>query len=315
MGSRVLSRSFNVEKWNSVAEEDEEENTAANSSHGSEMDVDNQGIERNDDASHHSEAEGEEDATDDSSDVTMVPMADMLNARYGSENAKLFYEEHDLKMVTTKPIRVGEQIWNTYGDLPNAELLRRYGHVDVLPLPNGMMGNPVDAVEINADIVVNVVAQHSALSPELSRDRIDWWLDEGGEDVFAVEPSLELPPEMVSLVRLLLLPLDEWEKARNKGKPPQPKFNLDVLNTVHDVLNQRLKEYLTTIEEDEKQLAGTLSPNKKHATIVRLGEKRILDGALRKVNEMMSSARNGQKKRKGRDEVVNNPLSTKKSRR
>jgi SET domain-containing protein 6 len=88
MGSRILSRSFNVEKWDSG--EDEEENAAANTSRGSEMDVDApQGSEGDESASHHDEAE-EEDGVgiDDSSDIAMVPMADMLNARYGSENVR-----------------------------------------------------------------------------------------------------------------------------------------------------------------------------------------------------------------------------------
>ena len=82
MGSRILSRSFNVEKWNTG--EDEGEGPAENSRHRSEMDVDNQEATRNDDDAPHSEVD--EDDADDSSDIAMVPMADMLNARYGSEN-------------------------------------------------------------------------------------------------------------------------------------------------------------------------------------------------------------------------------------
>jgi len=40
----------------------------------------------------------------------MVPMADMLNARFESENAKLYHEKHHLRMVSTKAIKAGEQI-------------------------------------------------------------------------------------------------------------------------------------------------------------------------------------------------------------
>jgi SET domain-containing protein 6 len=103
-------------------------------------------------------------------------------------------------MITTRPIGAGEQIvmsllflfnihyltltqWNTYGDLPNAELLRRYGHVDVLPLSDGKLGNPGDVVEIRADAVVSAIMQrHSTLSSESSQERIDWWLEEGGDE-------------------------------------------------------------------------------------------------------------------------------------
>ena len=88
MGSRILSRSFNVEKWDTG--EGEDENAAANTSRGSEMDVDApQGSEGDESASHHDEAEEEDGGgIDDSSDIAMVPIADMLNARYGSENVR-----------------------------------------------------------------------------------------------------------------------------------------------------------------------------------------------------------------------------------
>lgn len=73
--------------------------------------------------------------------------------------------------------------WNTYGDLPNAELLRRYGHVDTLLMSDGTIGNPGDVVEIRADIVVSVIVQHRlVLSSESSQERIDWWLEEGGDE-------------------------------------------------------------------------------------------------------------------------------------
>lgn len=96
MGSRILSRSFNVEKWEAEEDENEEANTSANTA-GSAMDVDETpGDEQdaNDGSNAHGEENGDEENSnddddeedEDSSDVSMVPMADMLNARYGSEN-------------------------------------------------------------------------------------------------------------------------------------------------------------------------------------------------------------------------------------
>lgn len=73
--------------------------------------------------------------------------------------------------------------WNTYGDLPNAELLRRYGHVDLLPLLSGGSGNPGDVAEIKADLVVSVMSSiPEAAKGEEAKERIDWWLEEGGEE-------------------------------------------------------------------------------------------------------------------------------------
>lgn len=73
--------------------------------------------------------------------------------------------------------------WNTYGDPPNSELLRKYGHVDLLPLPGGGEGNPADIVEIRADLVVSVITEQTAhLSADSTKKRIDWWLEEGGDE-------------------------------------------------------------------------------------------------------------------------------------
>jgi SET domain-containing protein 6 len=225
MGSRILSRSFHVEEWES--QDEDGENAEADISTGSGMDVDDEqlsvavlasGLQPLD--SHEGDNEDSDDEDqEDSSDIAMVPMADMLNARYGSENvrqlfilllpcslcrcyvqAKLFYEKNELKMISTKPIQAGEQIvsmptyllssssqyilqWNTYGDLPNADLLRRYGHVDLLPLLQGGEGNPGDVVDIRADLIVAVVSQQDSNPPlDSCKVKIDWWLENGGDE-------------------------------------------------------------------------------------------------------------------------------------
>jgi N-lysine methyltransferase SETD6 len=56
-------------------------------------------------------------------------------------------------------------------------LLRRYGHVDQVPLPDGSLGNPADIVEIRADLVVKSITQ------DLGSERVDWWLEQGGDEL------------------------------------------------------------------------------------------------------------------------------------
>jgi SET domain-containing protein 6 len=91
----------------------------------------------------------------------MVPLADLLNADADRNNvsnfavlfatllilinstqARLFQEEECLVMKAIKPIQEGEEIFNDYGEIPRADLLRRYGYVtdnysqyDVIELP------------------------------------------------------------------------------------------------------------------------------------------------------------------------------------
>ncbi|EIN11537.1 SET domain-containing protein [Punctularia strigosozonata HHB-11173 SS5] len=302
MGSRILSRCFTVEKWSGDEDHDaedaqtEEEAEHAEAGDASFVSSDAGGTQsgqNNMDVDEEpaagpvlGDAEDSEDE-DDSGDVAMVPMADMLNARYGSENAKLFYESRDLRMVTTKPIASGEQIWNTYGDPPNSDLLRRYGHVDLLALSDGDgMGNPSDIVEVRADLVLNHVNSKKQ-SHELE-ERIDWWLEEGGDDVFVFTRDAELPSELVSLIRLLILPPTEWTKTRDKGKLPKGKVDdVRILHVVTGALHERLQQYPTSIEDDEALLATALSENKRQAVIVRLAEKHILRKALHHVETLV----------------------------
>ncbi|KAI0339982.1 SET domain-containing protein [Trametopsis cervina] len=288
MGSRILSRSFQVSKWEGETQNDNDEEEdvdapdANKSVDSAAMDVDE--TPEDGDAGGGEDSEGADDdddeSGDDPADVALVPMADMLNARYGSENAKLFYEEQDLKMITTRPIKADEQIWNTYGDPPNSDLLRRYGHVDELPLepPLSGIGNMADNVEVPADLVVKAVAKENTSAYQ---DRIDWWLEEVEDDTFIVFTDCELPADLVSLARLLLQSDAEWQKTLSKSKLPKPSIDGEVLKVAIEVLQRRLAQYPTTIEEDESLLAREdLSVNKRNAIIVRLGEKRILAGTL-----------------------------------
>lgn len=288
MGSRILSRSFVVEKWNGDEDEDDAAGTAGNISMESAMDVDEKDPNQDPDrVGHEEDSEDEDEDEDDPSDVAMVPMADILNARYQTENAKLFYEKDVLKMVSTRPIKSGEQIWNTYGDLPNAELLRRYGHVDILPLPSGGSGNPADVVEIKADLIVSVISSFlEAVKGDQAKERIDWWLEAGGEDIFVLDHDFEVPPAMISFTKLLLLSEKEWEKARKKSTPPKPKLEGALYDILISTIERRFADYPTTLETDRACPTGSLPLNKRQALIVRIGEKDILRGNLQKLKTL-----------------------------
>ncbi|KAF8554242.1 SET domain-containing protein [Imleria badia] len=311
-GSRILSRSFTVTRWtdgDEVEEDkagdsevvgsdaDEIEDPHPNTSIESSMHIDDSHPHPSllEDSREELDPDSEDDEEDDPSDVAMVPMADLLNARWGSENAKLFYEPFVLRMVTTKNIKQGEQIFNTYGDPPNSDLLRRYGHVDLVRLhhspsdtPDRLgdvemkaadtdvetilhLGNPSDVVEIQADLVVHVVQTTSFGSKVKDAPaRIEWWLDEGEDDTFVLslpEPgshfSAMLPPALISLTRLLILSESDFKSARSKGKIPKRKLrmgdgkdNIYVLEILDELLKQREEMYIGgSVEDDERLLS------------------------------------------------------------
>lgn len=105
------------------------------------------GKEEEEEEEEEKEDEEEEEEEEEENDViTMVPMADMLNHKTGFNNARLFHETDSLQMKAIKDIKQGEQIYNTYGDLCNSDLLRKYGFTDEK--------NEFDLVELDGPLVV-----------------------------------------------------------------------------------------------------------------------------------------------------------------
>ncbi|KAG8967720.1 hypothetical protein FRC03_009413 [Tulasnella sp. 419] len=224
----------------------------------------------------------------------MTPMADLLNARYGCNNARLFYEDKKyLRMIATKPIKKGDQIWNTYGDPPNSDLVRRYGHTDYIETPQGL-GNPADVVELSADIITGII------KPPMEKERVDLFLEEGGDDVFAFDAAFDLPDDFLVFIRLLSLNESEWKKAQEKNKLPKPKKDLATLQVAEKAVVKRMEVYPTSLEDDEKINLEGLSFNKRNAVIVRMGEKRILRGVLYNIQQEISrlNIAKGSEKRK-----------------
>ena len=103
----------------------------------------------------------------------MVPFWDMLNHREpAAACVRLDHDEasRSLRMIATRAVREGEEVFNTYGALGDEELLRRYGFV-MRRNPHGG-GAEVDARELLA------AARVAAVSADL---------EEGGDEGDASE--------------------------------------------------------------------------------------------------------------------------------
>lgn len=273
MGSRILSRSFHVKSRKKGLEgktvdmddlddgDDEEESEAEVLEDEGEGDgSDGEADEINNDAQDNdSDSDSDDDDDDDEEeqeqenviDISMTPMADMLNARFESDNARLFYKSQVLEMRATKPISTGEQIFNTYADPPNSDLLRRYGHVDE---PNGS-----DVVELDAKFILTAAISHLSRLLSLPEDavrkdleeRLEWacsslGIDEvfilnylftpakkpphraqpekaSGKELKAAATGGGISEEMIALTRVLTQSRETFEKAKAKGKGPSAR--------------------------------------------------------------------------------------------
>jgi hypothetical protein len=65
-----------------------------------------------------------------------------------------------------------------------------------------------------------------------------------------IDPSLAalgLPPALVSFIRIILFD-SEWDRSKNKGKPPKPRLDLVTLSVMKETLEKRLEDYQTTLQ-------------------------------------------------------------------
>ncbi|KAI0221293.1 N-lysine methyltransferase SETD6 [Lamellibrachia satsuma] len=100
--------------------------------------------------------DNDDDINQQVSPPVMVPMADVLN-HIAKNNAHLNFGKEVLTMVAKVPICRGEEIFNTYGELANFQLLHMYGFAESYP------HNHYDTVEIAMKLVGEVVKRDAAV--------------------------------------------------------------------------------------------------------------------------------------------------------
>ncbi|KAF2218790.1 hypothetical protein BDZ85DRAFT_207380 [Elsinoe ampelina] len=226
----------------------------------------------------------------------MVPMADMLNADADRNNARLFYEEDLVVMRTIKPVKAGEELFNDYGPLPRAELLRRYGYIT----DNYAK---YDVVELSTPFIINAIKSglsqgHGAQLTDEYLAEIEEALEEKDywEDGHIISANTEeededplYPPALQMLIyRLIAAPGSKYAKRPEKIEPnDRAKMNQAYLA----VLQARLQQYGTSVERDQQILQQT-SPQERRkiqAIQVRMGEKILLQRAMDHIAGQTSS--------------------------
>jgi SET domain-containing protein 6 len=244
------------------------------------------------------EEEGDDLISDDGEDekaiLSMIPLADMLNADAERNNARLCCDNEDLEMRTIKPIQKGEEIFNDYGQLPRSDLLRRYGYVtDQYAL--------YDVTEIGTSSILSTLGPEGKFHiptlqhplRQLSRQELDiriglaereGFYEESYDVCHSGEDGPGIPDGLLALLFLLLANDETIASISNSESslPNRSKLATALVGRVLAALLQmREKEYATTIEDDEEILQkGNLTTRNVMALQVRLGEKRILREAI-----------------------------------
>ncbi|OJD26763.1 hypothetical protein ACJ73_01852 [Blastomyces percursus] len=228
----------------------------------------------------------------------MVPLADLLNADADRNNARLFQEDGYLAMKSTKSIRNGEEIYNDYGELPRAELLRRYGYVTD-------NYTKYDEAEISMQAICKAAGIQPAI-PNPEQPRLEFLENLGVFDDGYGIPRLNtnthlmeaLPEELLIALNTLTMPPEQFSERETKNKAPKPILGVTQATLLGHAAQQTLAGYITTLEQDKRLLAtisniqaSTVSGRRfRMALQVRMGEKEILSQLLAALGEFVKLA-------------------------
>lgn len=207
-------------------------------------------------------------------------------------------------MITTNILRIA----------PNADLIRRYGHVDYLPLSQDpdFMGNKNDVVELPADILLELALPDAKESHK--ERRVEFLLDECGEEcVFLIYTMIankrqslfelthdDLVPELLKICVLLFTESEAEFKTREKSRklPKASGLTKEKAEILIKAIKQRMEQYGSTLEvgfihyqiaftdfklkDDISKLDNkdSLPENNFNALVVTVGERRILNKAI-----------------------------------
>ena len=267
-----------------------------------------------------SSANTEEDGWEEDSDSGevqpkgMVPLADMLNADADRNNAKLFYEDDKVVMKAIKAIKKGEELFNDYGPLPRADVLRRYGYVT----DNYAK---YDVVEMSLGMIKETAKEEMKISDNDVKTRLEY-LDEQGalDDGYVIfRSSYDDGPfsdELRTLLNVLATPKAEYDRLRKKHKLPKPELSQDALRLLSGILLRRRALYaLRDDSADQHRTSVNKTFDRRRIMAMQIidGEKEVLDEAAKTIDALLDH----DKKQKGdnfEDKATNLQKPSKKAR-
>lgn len=230
----------------------------------------------------------------------MVPMADMLN-HVSNHNANLEFTPDSLKMVCVRSIRKGEEVFNTYGQMANWQLLHMYGFTE------SHESNSNDTADIPISNLYEVATQgiHSDEDQQLLEEKWEMLVEMMQKNtafVFGKHGSLT-ETELYTALKVLCMSKEEFSEFKdNEGweedDEDDEKISLALSNEglpglksswkrlIHEAARLTVRSYGENLEgkypdrdqvldEDKAAFAG-LSSRQQNALQVRCGQKDIL---------------------------------------
>lgn len=201
-------------------------------------------------------------------------------------------------MVATQPIPKGHEIFNTYGQMANWQLIHMYGFVE--PYPD----NTDDTADIQMVTVREAALQGTKVAAErlLLCERWDYlckleMVGEEGAFVIGWEEVLT-EEELTTTLQVLCMPAEEFREFKDqdgRGDDKKEENSLTIRNIpklkeswrqlLRDSVLLTLKTYATDLKAEQdllsnKEVYAKLSRREQQALQVRYGQKMILHQLL-----------------------------------
>ncbi|XP_006863691.1 PREDICTED: N-lysine methyltransferase SETD6 [Chrysochloris asiatica] len=239
----------------------------------------------------------EDDDEKEPNSPLMVPAADILN-HVANHNANLEYSPDCLRMVATQPIPKGHEIFNTYGQMANWQLLHMYGFVEPYP------GNTDDTADIQMVTVREAALQGTKVEAErlLLYERWDFLCKlemVGDEGAFVVgREEVITEEELTATLKVLCMPAEEFEELKDQDNweddsreedsltlTKMPKLRASWRQLLRASVLLTLQAYAADLQTEQSILSNQeayakLTWREQQALQVRYGQKMILHNLL-----------------------------------
>lgn len=218
-------------------------------------------------------------------------------------------DDDKMEMRLIRPVKKGEEVFNTYGKLGNSSLLHKHGFVDEKPGEN-----PFDVVTVSVDMVEKAAtAAFPGISSVNDRIKLFWKLreeitlmfaDEEDEDgiedmegqdldTFFFRIGQDGAPEHMLLALLAVCESDDklirgWKDGSKTPDKLKRAVAEAISAAVQDpseamgkalvaIAQARLDKYPTTLDQDQEQYAKAEAQSREfQALTIRISEKMIL---------------------------------------
>lgn len=215
--------------------------------------------------------------------TVMVPFVDLLN-HSSQHHVELTFGRTALRLMVVRDIKKGEEIMNTYGALPNASLLQKYGFTE--------SDNPHDVACVPSAVVQSVYLKGGKEEEAAATERWRCLKAEGLlEEEYAVDKNGHPEESFLMLLKLLCAKQKSFEQmkesllsARSEDDSPRLEVSVECMSKEELHLLQRLAEHCLALFPDSYEANAAiaesccvrLTPRESYSLLLCIGNQNCL---------------------------------------